>query len=660
MHDTYQNPVYRENFPDPFVLKWCGEYWAYCTGVWRDGRCFGVLRSRDLVEWVEVGGAMEPLPGDLPHYWAPEVGYVGGRFYLYYSAGDELNDMAVRVAVADHPAGPFVDAGRRLTGEPFAIDAHVFADDDGTRYLFYATDYLEHSHIGTGTAMTRLADPLTPAGEPRPVTRARYDWQIYDPERKEKGGVRWHTVEGPFVLKRKGRYYQMFSGGNWQNPSYGVSFATSDRIERPDEWEQAADGQRILPIIGTIPGRVIGPGHNSAVRGPDNRQLYCVYHRWLDAGRAMAIDPLDWAGERMLVLGPSDEPRPAPNPPVFAAAFDEIRAGDLGAGWECSGGSWRVGGGVAYQEAALHPARALCTVAAPCFLAEVSARALEEPEHGASPGSGSYGLSLEDASRTLLYLLVSPAGGHATVLWHGADGWSEESLPLPAGFAAAAFELLRAEVDGSQVRLTIGEGAPQWRGICAAPPTHVALRTSGRAAAFAGFAITAGFEDLFDQPAPPEQLGWRIVSGGWSVESGALRASPEGGAALAVKGHAFERYELVVSTRLASDPAEGGYTLHPALRAGDLGPSLSVEQGAAGWVAVWRDGAEVRRYELPHTFEAGAPQPPLLRREGERLAISWEAHQVCEVPLAPGPASVGLGASGQAAFDMVRLTALGA
>ena len=45
---AYQNPVYPKSFPDPFVLKYCGEYWAYCTAAWTDGRWFGVLRSRDL------------------------------------------------------------------------------------------------------------------------------------------------------------------------------------------------------------------------------------------------------------------------------------------------------------------------------------------------------------------------------------------------------------------------------------------------------------------------------------------------------------------------------------------------------------------------------------------------------------------------------------
>lgn len=89
MKKTFRNPVHGSNFPDPFVLKHRGEYWAYGTGVWRDGRWFGVLRSRDLAEWEEVGGAVEPIPGAWPCHWAPEVSYHNGSFYLYYSLGDE-------------------------------------------------------------------------------------------------------------------------------------------------------------------------------------------------------------------------------------------------------------------------------------------------------------------------------------------------------------------------------------------------------------------------------------------------------------------------------------------------------------------------------------------------------------------------------------------
>jgi len=104
----------------------------------------------------------------------------------------------------------------------------------------------------------------------------------------------------------------MFSGGNWQNVSYGVSYALADDLSRPDEWEQHADGQKVLPILRTMPGVIVGPGHNSVVRGPNGRELYCVYHRWTDAGRVVAIDRMDVVGRRIYVVGATNTPQPAP------------------------------------------------------------------------------------------------------------------------------------------------------------------------------------------------------------------------------------------------------------------------------------------------------------------------------------------------------------
>ncbi len=177
--------------------------------------------------------------------------------------------------------------------------------------MFYATDFLEHTHVGTGTVIDRMVSLLKLEGKPRPVTRAKFDWQIYDTARKEKGGVRWHTVEGPAVIERKGLYFEMFSGGNWQNTSYGVGFAVTDDLRTPDEWVQYADGENLLPIIRTST-EVVGPGHNSIVRGPNGRELYCVYHRWTDAGRVMAIDRMDIVDRRIYVVGPTTAPEPMP------------------------------------------------------------------------------------------------------------------------------------------------------------------------------------------------------------------------------------------------------------------------------------------------------------------------------------------------------------
>jgi len=309
---SYRNPVYPHSFPDPFILKVADEYWGYCTGFQPDGGAFGVIHSTDLVHWEYVGSAMRPIEGDHPCYWAPEVtAEPDGSLLLYYSVGNE-ETMHIRVAKSMTPQGPFEDCGVELTHEPFAIDAHLFTDDDGSRYLFYATDFLTHTHIGTGTVVDRMIDPFTLEGNPQPVTRARYDWQVYDPKRESKGGVKWHTVEGPFVLKHNGKYYQMFSGGNWQNLTYGVSYATSDRIMPGHEWEQHADGTRVLPILRTIPGKVFGPGHNSVVRGPDYAELFCVYHVWHEGERVMAIDRMEFVGDDLIIHGPTTTDQPAP------------------------------------------------------------------------------------------------------------------------------------------------------------------------------------------------------------------------------------------------------------------------------------------------------------------------------------------------------------
>src|SRR5437868_4155093 len=101
---TFVNPVYPHSFPDPFVLKVRGEYFAYSTGGASDGRRFGRLHSRDLINWTQLPGAMSPIDGEHPHYWAPEVTRFGDKFYLYYSVGNEPL-MSIRVAVADAPDG---------------------------------------------------------------------------------------------------------------------------------------------------------------------------------------------------------------------------------------------------------------------------------------------------------------------------------------------------------------------------------------------------------------------------------------------------------------------------------------------------------------------------------------------------------------------------
>jgi GH43 family beta-xylosidase len=654
----YHNPVYDQDFPDPFALKFCGAYWAYGTGIQPDGRAFGILHSTDLVEWRRVGSALDLLPGGHTCYWAPEVSYDNGRFYLYYSVGNEEH-MHLRVAVARQPAGPFVDSGRRLTAEPFAIDPHVFQDDDGRRFLFYATDFLDHSHIGTGTVCDQMLDWFTLAGRPRPVTRARYEWQVYDPQRAEKGGVRWHTVEGPFVLKRKERYYQMFSGGNWQNLTYGVSYATSEQLKRDEEWEQACDGERVLPIMRTIPGRVIGPGHNSVVRGPDNRQLYCVYHRWSPGGnsRLLAIDPLDWAGERLLVCGPSHVAQPAPLLPAVSGFADSDGLNNPGADWERRTGQWQFGTATAVQSSSQGPAEARYRVDRVPFLLEVSVRAAPPAATGPVANAG-FGVALSDATgQRLLSFLIQPGRAVAAVR----HGNGEATLDLAAGFDCYAYHLLRVEVNERRLALCLDDTAVFCDCRLDSDVRDVSLVTEECAAAFAGLALTPGWSELFDGPLRADGVpaGWRNEgAGGWRIDEQMLVYENEVEAGRLAKGPQFDDYEWVINARL--EGGAGTYGFWPALAGAGRGPLFTLNRQADDeWFLAWRDGEDAGLFPLSTSFDPRQFQQFRGRKQGGVLTVQWESHLIGQLRVPNEATRFALYAQGlRVEFDTIRLTAV--
>lgn len=101
---------------DPFVL------WDDQTNRWRmyytlDGASIGEATSEDLTDWT-VAGSWAPPAGA----WAPVVGYINGRFHLYYSTvGADGDGLAEAVSVDGSTwtelGTPFTpDAGSDLSG----------------------------------------------------------------------------------------------------------------------------------------------------------------------------------------------------------------------------------------------------------------------------------------------------------------------------------------------------------------------------------------------------------------------------------------------------------------------------------------------------------------------------------------------------------------
>lgn len=308
---TYINPVYSEYLADPFVWRAGDSYYAIGTGPSDGGMRFPLLQSPNLVDWELRGCALRSLAPEFGDaYWAPEVAFSDGAFYLYYSVGHGHKGHQLRVAISASPLGPYEDVGAPVgdpSSCPFAIDGHPFQDTDGQWYLFYARDFLDCEdgvRPGTAIAVDRLVDMVRLAGEERVVARARHDWQRFVADRPMYGGVYdWHTLEGPAVLKHDGRYYCFYSGGCFENDTYGVDYVVSGSVLGPYTDSSTDAGARVLR---TVPNHVIGPGHNSFVGGP-NGSTYVVYHAWDPdmTARRMCIDKLRWDADGPIAVVPS-------------------------------------------------------------------------------------------------------------------------------------------------------------------------------------------------------------------------------------------------------------------------------------------------------------------------------------------------------------------
>lgn len=255
------------NIGDPFVLRVGNTYYLYATSF-KDG--FDYRTSSDLVHWSAPKKAYTAGERSFGYtdFWAPEVIEHEGRYLMHYTARRRSDDtLLIGVAAADRPEGPFVDVtdGPMFDFGYAAIDGHVVRD--GTEnYLFYSRDCSQNvvegrreSHIYA----VRLDASLTRTlGESVLLLKPDCPWELVT------GDTRWN--EGPFVVKRDGIYYLMYSSGFFASPTYSTGYAVSDKLLGP--YKKSPDN----PLLYSQ-GGLSGPGHNSVVTSADGTD-YCVFH----------------------------------------------------------------------------------------------------------------------------------------------------------------------------------------------------------------------------------------------------------------------------------------------------------------------------------------------------------------------------------------------
>ncbi|ULQ50859.1 glycoside hydrolase family 43 protein [Flavihumibacter fluvii] len=281
------NPVFPGWYADPEAIIFGNQYWIYPTysddaGVpdrstvlteqqlaaqkntinpqYLKQTFFDAFSSEDLVNWKKHPHVLDIKDVKWAAYsmWAPSIIAANNKYYLFFSANDIQSDKeygGIGVAVSDYPSGPFKDAlGKPLINKFYngaqPIDQFIFRDTDSTYYLYYGG--WRHCNVVKLSADLLSLVPFPDGEQFKELTPENY-------------------VEGPFVFKRKGKYYLMWSEGGWTGPDYSVAYAIGDSPLGPFK--------RINKVLQQDMQVATGAGHHSVINIPGTDDWYIVYHR---------------------------------------------------------------------------------------------------------------------------------------------------------------------------------------------------------------------------------------------------------------------------------------------------------------------------------------------------------------------------------------------
>lgn len=256
------NPIFEGWYADPEAIVYDDQYWIFPTysDLYEKQVFFDCFSSPDLVNWTKHESILDTAEVKWAKIamWAPGVIEKDGKYYFFFAANDIQNEDeigGIGVAVGDRPEGPYKD----LLGKPLInkivngaqpIDQFVYKENDSTYYMFYGG--WRHCNV------VLLNNDFTGI---RPFP----DGELY------KEVTPQDYVEGPFMFKKNGKYYFMWSEGGWGGPDYKVAYAIADNPLGPFE--------RIGTILEQDPEIATGAGHHSIIHNPKSDDWYIVYHR---------------------------------------------------------------------------------------------------------------------------------------------------------------------------------------------------------------------------------------------------------------------------------------------------------------------------------------------------------------------------------------------
>lgn len=322
-HKHYANPLIFHR-ADPFIYKHTdGTYYFTASHTDAEHNLVGEYQYRHiylrhaatLEDLADDSGKYEevsvfdrdPLPErQSPHIWAPEIHYIRGKWYIYYTTTVNDNDIwqlrphVLECADADPMTGTWINQGPVKTTTTdsiafteFSLDHSVLQLKDEL-YLFWAE---KHPHpTNSNIYVAKMTDPLT-------IDSSRVTMIVEPVLNWERHG--FPVCEGPGFIRRNGKIFMTYSASG-TDALYCNGLLTID--EDADLLEASNWKKSPFPVFqSSRENGQFGPGHNSFTFDEEGHDIF-VYHarqeeRYLvdegyeplyDAGRNASLVRLYW------------------------------------------------------------------------------------------------------------------------------------------------------------------------------------------------------------------------------------------------------------------------------------------------------------------------------------------------------------------------------
>ena len=275
---------------DPYILRHTdGQYYFTATVpeydrlvLRRSSTLAGLANAPETEIWHKHESGVQS-----EHIWAPELHFLDGKWYIYYSASDKDDIWALRPYVLvcedrDPVTGRWTELGKMkradedpFSFEDFSLDATVF-ENHGKRYYVWA------EKVGTGKKISNLYIAEMERPDKLRTVQVLLTGPDYDWER-----VGFWVNEGPAAIKRDGKIFLTYSASE-TGIYYCVGMLSIDENEDlldPRKWKKER-----YPVLKTDESlQIYGPGHNSFTVDEEGNDIM-VYHARTEA--EITGDPL--------------------------------------------------------------------------------------------------------------------------------------------------------------------------------------------------------------------------------------------------------------------------------------------------------------------------------------------------------------------------------